>query len=95
MCALLRNALLTLAVSFALTAGALADFLPSTCLDDCAGDADRCGDCHCCAPVRAPVLLEQPEGAFVQTSTTHETLDPLRPSRSEEREVFHVPRQSA
>ena len=96
MCASLRNALLALAVSFALAAGALSDFLPTTCLADCAGDADRCGDCHCCAPARAPVLLEQPASDFVQTtSSTHETFDPVRPSRSEEREVFHVPRQNA
>jgi len=93
--ALLRNALLALAVSFALTAGALADFLPTSCVDECAGEADRCDDCPCCAPARAPVILEQPGGAFVSTSSTHETLDPVRPSRSEEQDVFHVPRHDA
>jgi len=95
MCALLRTTLLALAVSFALAAGALSDFLPTTCLADCADEADRCGDCHCCAPARAPVLLEQPDSEFVQTISTHETLDPVRPSRSEERDVFHVPRHNA
>ena len=95
MSASLRNACLGFAVIFALAAGALSDFLPTTCLDDCAGQADRCGDCACCAPARAPVVLAQPDGAFLQTSSTHETLDPVRPSRFEERDVFHVPRQHA
>ena len=95
MLALIRKVFLALAVSLALAGGAFSDFLPTTCLDDCAGEADRCGDCHCCAPARAPVLLEPPDSEFLETCSTHETLDPVRPSRSEERDVFHVPRHDA
>jgi hypothetical protein len=91
----LRKVLFALAVSLALATGALSDFIPETCVDDCAGKADRCGDCHCCAPARSPALLKQPDGEFVRTISTHETLDPVRPSRAEERDVFHVPRQNA
>ena len=91
----LRNAFLGLAVIFVLAAGALSEFLPTACVGDCADEADLCGDCACCAPARAPVVLAQPDSAFVRTSSTHETLDPVRPSRAEERDVFHVPRHSA
>jgi hypothetical protein len=95
MCAPLRNALLGLALIFVLMAGVLSEFLPSACVDDCAGQADSCGDCACCAPARAPVLLAQPDGEFSEPVTTHETFDPVRPSRPEEHDVFHVPRHNA
>ncbi len=95
MFALIRKVLLVLVMSLALATGALSDFLPTSCMDECAGEVDGCGDCNCCAPVRAPVLLEQPDSGFVEACSTHETLDPVRPSRSEERGVFHVPRHDA
>ena len=95
MCAPRRNAFLGLAVLLMVIAGVLAEFGPIVCVDGCADHGVSCGDCACCAPARAPVLLAQPDGEFVQTSSTHETLDLVRPSRSEERDVFHVPRHNA
>ena len=95
MCAPRRNVFLGLAVLLMIMAGALAEFGPIVCVDGCADHGVSCGDCACCAPARAPVVLAQPDGEFVQTSSTHETQDPVRPSRSEERDVFHVPRHNA
>ena len=85
------NSLLRLAMLLVIMAGALSEFGPSVCVDGC----DHCADCACCAPARVPVIVTQPEGRFTEPIAAHETLDPVRPSRSEEREVFHVPRPTA
>ena len=95
MCAPRRNVFLGLAVLLVIMAGALSESRTTVCVDGCADHGVSCGDCACCAPARAPVLLAQPDGEFTQSSSTHETLDPVRPSRPEERDVFHVPRHNA
>jgi hypothetical protein len=74
---------------------------PAGCLDGCdeteteTGDAD-CADCPLCSPGRAPVLLGKPEGA-VSAGTVTAFEPPLvrHPSRTEDRDVFHVPRHLA
>jgi hypothetical protein len=85
------NALLGIAVILVIMAGALPEFGPTVCVDGC----DDCAGCGACAPARVPVIVTQPEGRLTEPIATHETLDPVRPSRSEERDVFHVPRPIA
>jgi len=91
-----RKTLLGLALILLVAAGAVPVFQPTVCTDGCdEGNGAACADCPSCAPTRAPVVLAQHESGHTETVSPHECLDPLRPSRVEDRDVFHVPRRLA
>jgi len=67
---------------------------PAPCLDDCADDvATGCLDCPLCSPSRAPSLVGHAEvAAFDGPMSVYELVPTVRPTRTEDRGVFHVPR---
>ena len=71
-----------------------AQAMPAECLDDCEDEASEgCLDCPLCSPSRAPSLVGHAEvAAFDGPVSVCELVPIVRPSRTEDRGVFHVPR---
>jgi hypothetical protein len=67
---------------------------PAGCPDACSDEEQSaCFDCPLCSPGRAPSLLGTPDVAsFDGPVSDHELLPTVRPTRTEERDIFHVPR---
>lgn len=64
------------------------------CLDGCEDDQGAdCANCPVCSPGRACALLGQVAGPILaEPASAYETLLVVRPSRTEDRGIFHVPR---
>ena len=64
------------------------------CLDGCEDEQGAsCANCPVCSPGRAIVLLGQvADPILAEPASAYETLLIVRPSRTEDRGVFHVPR---
>jgi len=92
----LRVAVATVSLALVLFVGGAPDLL-SVCLDGCEeGSGAACADCPLCSPGRAPVVLG-PSGNASQPGpvSPHDAAPSIEPSRIEERDVFHVPRNFA
>lgn len=80
---------------FLVTLTSVAPVIAATpCVDGCEDEqGGNCANCPVCSPGRAIVLLGQVASPILaEPASAYETIHIVRPSRTEDRDVFHVPR---
>ena len=89
-----RKAVAALLVTLVMLTCAAPLVAATECLDGCADEqGGNCANCPVCSPGRAIVLLGQVAGPILaEPASAYETLLIVRPTRTEDRGVFHVPR---